>query len=194
MKVDISHPSAINRNYHLTLQPESGNDQILLHFLRSDIGSPFDINADGDVVVVIPEKEIITRPPASYVVTSEQVKQRHVTPAGKKAIRKAQKKRWAKFKKLGKTPICKKKTVKKVSKKALQFKKRRKIVSSFWARMTPAQRRAEMRRRRTVGEARKQEYKYEMQRRAAKRVQNKQARLNPTPDTTATNVPMGVTA
>jgi len=172
MKVDISHPSAMVRNYHLTLQPESGNDQILLHFLRSDIGSPFDINADGDVIVVIPEKEIITRPPASYVVTAEQVKQRHVAPAGKKAIRKAQKKRWAKFKKLGKTPIAKK------AKRKKYAGKRRsaitsKAASGYWSKMN------------------KQQRKYEMQRRAAKGKQNKQARLNPQP-ADATVVPIGV--
>lgn len=162
MKVDISHPSAIERQYHLTFKPETGNEEILLHFLLNNDYAPFQVNRDGDAEVIVPENQPLP--------TVHKLHQRHITKAGKKALRKAQKARWVKFKKLGKTPLAKKKTAKKRS-----FLRRSKIVSSFWARMSPEQRRVEMHRRRAIGEA------------------NKQARLNKEPTgQNATVIPVGV--
>lgn len=190
MKVDISHPSATARNYWLTLRPETGNDEVLLHFLRQDSSSPFDVNEDGDVVVIVPEKESTSvKEPVLFegnVYRNAKGKltprkKRNITPAGMKAIRTAQKKRWAKFRKLGKTPLTKKKGSKK--KKVTTVQKNSRLVyrknvgkaqKSYWNQFTPTQRKEINRLRRVKGEA------------------NKQARLNPKP-VLITEAPFGVT-
>lgn len=145
MKVDISHPSASKRQYILQLIPETGNEEILLHFLTEDRDTPFYKNSEGDTVVNVREFEMTRDQEVGPIIVAPA--KRKLSQKGKKAISKAQKARWKKFKKLGKMPLQMKKPK---TSSQLRIERYSKVTKGFWSKMTPAQRKAEMNRRKRV--------------------------------------------
>lgn len=158
MKAQITHYAP---EYVVTLTPECDNELLLLQALNNKQGSPFKWYGEASTLKVLETdlkfEGVLGHPGASksFVDSGKPgTSIRVISKAGKKKIAKAQKKRWAKFRALGKTPL---KPVKKAKKTAAQLRSKRnsKASKGYWARMTPAQRKAEVKRRKQVASMKK---------------------------------------
>jgi hypothetical protein len=126
--------------YKFALFAEDENDSLLLEMLVGKAHSPF--SQDEGYVEVFAYEPIVD--PGWPEITIHKI-----SSAGKRKIAAAQKARWRKFKKLGKTPLAKK--------KKLVAKPRKKKIRSFWDTLSPEARSAEMSRRRQVAVTNKAE-------------------------------------